>query len=224
MIWTTIFGPKLNNCMLKAFTYGFFICVFLHSCTTVYFDRPQPRDGKILNEFPDEILNVWSINENLGRLDIEFKLNALVITEYEKDSITNDMLVGKRSNIALGDSIILKKCKGFYVLSLKENEQQYQIAFMVLNEEDEVNIYAPQNMPFWKSSRKLKLDSVVVSEGGKFMGTGQTRTQNTFNLNEGEEIKTVYYAGSLKTKHLKRVLREENLVMTLKANGTISFQ
>lgn len=201
-----------------------FVFLFLYSCTTVYFDRPQPRDGELLNEFPDEILNVWSLTEQLGRLDIEFQLNALVITEYEKDSLTNDMLVEKRSNIALGDSIILKKCKGFYVLNLKENEQQYQIVCMVLNEEDEVNLYAPQNMPFWKSSRKLKLDSVVVSEGGKFMGTGETRTQNTFKLNEGEEIKTVYYAGSLKSKHLKKMLREENLVLTLKSDGTISFQ
>ena len=139
--------------------------VFLCSCTTVYFDRPQPKDGEILNEFPDAILNVWSLNEQLGRLDIEFELNSLVITEYEKDSLTNDMVVGKRSNITLGDSVILKKCKGFYVLSLKENERQYQIACMVLNEEDEVDLYTPQSLPFWKNSRKLKLDSVVVSEG-----------------------------------------------------------
>lgn len=197
--------------------------VFLCSCTTVYFDRPQPKDGEILNEFPDAILNVWSLNEQLGRLDIEFELNSLVITEYEKDSLTNDMVVGKRSNITLGDSVILKKCKGFYVLSLKENEKQYQVACMVLNEEDEVNIYAPQNMPFWKSSRKLKLDSVVVSEGGGFMG-GSTHTQKNFKLNEEEEIQSVYYTGGIKSKHLKKVIREENLILSLKADGTISFQ
>lgn len=197
--------------------------VFLCSCTTVYFDRPQPKDGEILNEFPDAILNVWSLNEQLGRLDIEFELNSLVITEYEKDSLTNDMVVGKRSNITLGDSVILKKCKGFYVLSLKENEKQYQVACMVLNEEDEVNIYAPQNMPFWKSSRKLKLDSVVVSEGGGFMG-GSTHTQKNFKLNEEEEIQSVYYTGGIKSKHLKKVIREENLILSLKADGSISFQ
>ena len=146
-----------------------------------------------------------------------------MITEYEKDSLTNDMVVGKRSNITLGDSVILKKCKGFYVLSLKENEKQYQVACMVLNEEDEVNIYAPQNMPFWKSSRKLKLDSVVVSEGGVFMG-GSTHTQKNFKLNEEEEIQSVYYTGGIKSKHLKKVIREENLILSLKADGTISFQ
>lgn len=202
---------------------SFILFVFLCSCTTVYFDRPQPKDGEILNEFPDAILNVWSLNEQLGRLDIEFELNSLVITEYEKDSLTNDMVVGKRSNITLGDSVILKKCKGFYVLSLKENEKQYQVACMVLNEEDEVNIYAPQNMPFWKSSRKLKLDSVVVSEGGGFMG-GSTHTQKNFKLNEGEEIQSVYYTGGIKSKHLKKVIREENLILSLKADGVIYFQ
>ena len=209
--------------MFKAFTFGFFICVFLHSCTTVYFDRPQPRDGKVLEGFPDEILNVWSISENQGRLEIEFKLNALVITEYEKDSISNDMVVGKRSEIDLGDSIILKHCKSFYALSLKENEQQYQITCMVIKEDDEVDLYAPQSLPFWKSSRKLKLDSVVVSEGGGFMG-GSTHTQKNFKLNEGEEIQTVYYTGGIKSKHLKKVIREENLILSLKADGTISFQ
>ena len=224
MIWTTIFGLKLNNPMFKGFTYGVFICVFLHSCTTVYFDRPQPRDGKILEGFPDEILNVWSISENQGRLEIEFKLNALVITEYEKDSISNDMVVGKRSEIALGDSIILKHCKSFYALSLKEKENQYQIACLVLNEEDEVSIYAPQKLPFWKSSRRLKLDSVQVSNGSSFMGAEESRMQKNFDLNEGEEINNVYYSGSLKSKHLKKMIRKENLIMTLTSGGEISFQ
>jgi len=210
--------------MLKTFTCAFLFCVVLHSCTTVYFDRPQPRDGKVLNEFPDEILNVWSIDENLGRLEIEFKLNALVITEYEKDSITNDMVVGKRSEIALGDSIILKNCKSFYALSLKEKENQYQIACLVLNEEDGVDIYTPQNLPFWKNSRKLKLDSVEVSDGSAFMGSGESRMQNNFDLNEGEEINTVYYSGSLKSKHLKKMLRKENLIMSLTSDGKISFK
>ena len=210
--------------MLKTFTFAFLFCVFLHSCTTVYFDRPQPRDGKVLNEFPDEILNVWSIDENLGRLEIEFKLNALVITEYEKDSITNDMVVGKRSEIALGDSIILKNCKSFYALSLKEKENQYQIACLVLNEEDGVDIYTPQNLPFWKNSRKLKLDSVEVSDGSAFMGSGESRMQNNFDLTEGEEINTVYYSGSLKSKHLKKMLRKENLIMSLTSDGKISFK
>ena len=105
----------------------------------------------------------------------------------------------------------------------RQLERQYQIACMVLNEEDEVDLYTPQSLPFWKNSRKLKLDSVVVSEGGLFMG-GSTHTQKNFKLNEEEEIQSVYYTGGIKSKHLKKVIREENLILSLKADGTISFQ
>ena len=169
-----------NLTVLKAF-FGLFLILFVGSCTTVYFDRPQPKDGEVINEFPEEILNVWFLNETLGKLSIEFKLNSLNITEYEKDSLTNDMLVSKKTKLTLGDSIILKKRKSLYFLSLKENENKYQILGMVLNEDNEVDIYAPQNMPFWKNSRRLNLDSVIVAEGGGFM-SAKTRTQKSFEI------------------------------------------
>ena len=97
---------------LKA-VFGLSVILFVGSCTTVYFDRPQPKDGEVIDEFPDEILNVWYLNEDLGKLSIEFKLNSLNITEYEKDSLTNDMLVSKKTKLTLGDSIILKKRKTY---------------------------------------------------------------------------------------------------------------
>ena len=205
---------------LKAI-FGLSVILFVGSCTTVYFDRPQPKDGEVINEFPDEILNVWYLNETLGKLSIEFKLNSLNITEYEKDSLTNDMLVSKKTKLTLGDSIILKKRKNLYFLSLKENDNKYQILGMVLNEDDEVDIYAPQNMPFWKNSRRLKLDSVIIGEDG-FM-SAKTRTQKSFEINEGEDIQSIYYSGSIKSKHLKKMIREENLVLSLKADGNIYF-
>ena len=205
---------------LKA-VFGFSVILFVGSCTTVYFDRPQPKDGEVINEFPDEILNVWYLNETLGKLSIEFKLNSLNITEYEKDSLTNDMLVSKKTKLTLGDSIILKKRKNLYFLSLKENDNKYQILGMVLNEDDEVDIYAPQNMPFWKNSKRLKLDSVIIREDG-FM-SAKTRTQKSFEINEGEDIQSIYYSGSIKSKHLKKMIREENLVLSLKADGNIYF-
>ena len=206
---------------LKA-VFGLSVILFVGSCTTVYFDRPQPKDGEVIDEFPDEILNVWYLNEDLGKLSIEFKLNSLNITEYEKDSLTNDMLVSKKTKLTLGDSIILKKRKNLYFLSLKENENKYQVIGMVLNEDNEVGIYAPQSMPFWKNSRKLKLDSVIVSEGGGFM-SATTRTQKSFEINEGEDIQSIYYSGNIKSKHLKKMIREENLVLSLKADGNIYF-
>ena len=206
---------------LKA-VFGLSVILFVGSCTTVYFDRPQPKDGEVINEFPDEILNVWYLNETLGKLSIEFKLNSLNITEYEKDSLTNDMIVSKKTKLTLGDSIILKKRKNLYFLSLKENKNKYQILGMVLNDDNEVDIYAPQSMPFWKNSRRLKLDSVIVTEGGGFM-SAKTCTQNSFEINEGEDIQSIYYSGSTKSKHLKKMIRKENLVLSLKADGNIYF-
>ena len=144
------------------------------------------------------------------------------ITEYEKDSLTNDMIVSKKTKLTLGDSIILKKRKNLYFLSLKENENKYQILGMVLNDDNEVDIYVPQSMPFWKNTRRLKLDSVIITEGGGFM-SAKTRTQKSFEINEGEDIQSIYYSGSIKSKHLKKMIRKENLVLSLKADGNIYF-
>lgn len=214
----------MNDRRFKFYSSFLSLFILFYSCTTVYFDRAQPRDGKTLKEFPDEILNKWIIHEDLGSFSIEFTLNTLVLTEYEKDSLTKEISVKERNEIYLGDSVIIKDCKSFYALSLKENEQQYQIASLLINENDEIEIYTPQHIPFWKRSRKLKLDSVIVSEGGKFMGTGKKHTQTNFNLNEGEDITTVYYSGGLKTKHLKKMHRAENLLLVLKPDGTIEFK
>ena len=211
----------MNNLTFLRAVFGLSVILFVGSCTTVYFDRPQPKDGELINEFPDEILNVWYLNENMGKLSIEFKLNSLNITEYEKDSLTNEMLVSKKTKLTLGDSIILKKRKSLYFLSLKENENKYQVLAMVLNEENEVDIYTPQSMPFWKNSRRFKLDSVIINEDGFMSAT--TRTQQNFNLNEGEDIKAIYYSGSIKSKHLKKMIRKENLILSLKADGNIYF-
>ena len=211
----------MNNLTFSKVFFGLSLILFVGSCTTVYFDRPQPKDGEVLDEFPDEILNVWYLNETLGKLSIEFKLNSLNITEYEKDSLTNDMLVSKKIKLTLGDSIILKRRKSLYFINLKENENKYQILGMVLNEDNEVDIYAPQSMPFWKNSRRLKLDSVIIGEDG-FM-SAKTRTQKSFEINEGEDIQSIYYSGSIKSKRLKKMIREENLVLSLKADGNIYF-
>ena len=211
----------MNNLAFLKAVFGLSLILFVGSCTTVYFDRPQPKDGEVVNEFPDEILNVWYLNEELGKLSIELKLNSLNITEYEKDSLTHEMLVTKKTIFPLGDSIILKKSKSFYFLNLKENENKYQVLGLVLNEDNEVDVYTPQKMPFWKNSRRLKLDSVIVKEDGFMSAT--SRTQQSFILNEGEEIQSIYYSGSIKSKYLKKMIREENLVLSLKADGNIYF-
>ena len=56
------------------------------------------------------------------------------------------------------------------------------------------------------------------------MGPGESRIQKNFDLKEGEEINTVYYSGSLKSKHLRKMIRKENLIMSLTSDGEISFK
>jgi len=193
------------------------------SCTTVYFDRPQPKDGIIMTEFPEEIQGTWNLMEQLGSLKIELSASSMTMTEYEKDSITNENVVKKSTEVLLGDSIVLKDCKSFYAMNLKENDKQFQVVTLVTNDQNDLLVYSPKSLPFWKNSCRLKLDSVVVSEGG-FMGGGEERTQKNFEIAEGENISTVFYSGWLKSKHLKKIHREDNLLLILRQDGTIEFQ
>ena len=91
------------------------------------------------------------------------------------------------------------------------------------NDQNDLLVYSPKSLPFWKNSCKLKLDSVIVSEGG-FMGGGEEHVQKNFKIAEGENINTIFYSGFLKSKHLKKMHREDNLLMILKSDGTIEFQ
>ena len=193
------------------------------SCTTVYFDRPQPKDGMVMTEFPEEIQGTWNLMEQLGSLKIELSASSMTMTEYEKDSITNENVVKKSTEVLLGDSIVLKDCKSFYAMNLKENDKQFQVVTLVTNDQNDLLVYSPKSLPFWKNSCRLKLDSVVVSEGG-FMGGGEERTQKNFEIAEGVNINTVFYSGWLKSKHLKKIHREDNLLLILRQDGTIEFQ
>jgi hypothetical protein len=197
--------------------------VVFASCTTVYFDQPQPKDGIVMTEFPEEVQGTWNLMEQLGSLKIELSATSMTMTEYEKDSITNQNVIKKSTEVLLGDSIILKDCKSFYVMNLKEKENQYQVVTLMTNDQNDLLVYSPKSLPFWKNSCKLKLDSVIVSEGG-FMGGGEERVQKNFEISEGENINTIFYSGLLKSKHLKKMHREDNLLMILKRDGTIEFK
>jgi len=212
-----------STLFLKRAAFFLLIAIIITSCTTVYFDRPQPKDGIVIEEFPEEIQGTWNLMEQLGSLKIELSATSMTMTEYEKDSITNQNVIKKSTEVLLGDSIILKDCKSFYAMNLKENDKQYQVVTLVTNDQNDLLVYSPKSLPFWKNSCRLKLDSVVVSEGG-FMGGGEERTQKNFEIAEGENINTIFYSGWLKSKHLKKIHREEDLLMILKRDGTIEFQ
>ena len=199
------------------------IATVFTSCTTVYFDRPQPKDGMVMTEFPEEIQGTWNLMEQLGSLKIVLSASSMTMTEYEKDSITNENVVKKSTEVLLGDSIVLKDCKSFYAMNLKENDKQFQVVTLVTNDQNDLLVYSPKSLPFWKNSCRLKLDSVIVSEGG-FMGGGEERTQKNFEIAEGENISTIFYSGWLKSKHLKKIHREDNLLLILRRDGTIEFQ
>ena len=207
---------------LKRAVFLLLVGVVFTSCTTVYFDRPQPKDGIVMTEFPEEVQGTWNLMEQLGSLKIELSATSMTMTEFEKDSITNQNVIKKSTEVLLGDSIILKDCKSFYVMNLKENDKQYQVVTLVSNDQNDLLVYSPKSLPFWKNSCKLKLDSVIVSEGG-FMGGGEEHVQKNFKIAEGENINTIFYSGFLKSKHLKKMHREDNLLMILKRDGTIEF-
>ncbi len=47
------------------------IVVAMFGCKMVYFDKPQPIDGKLLSSFPKKFRSTW-----------KYKLNTLTINKY----------------------------------------------------------------------------------------------------------------------------------------------
>ena len=112
-----------STLFLKRAAFFLLIAIIITSCTTVYFDRPQPKDGIVMTEFPEEVQGTWNLMEQLGSLKIELSATSMTMTEYEKDSITNQNVIKKSTEVLLGDSIILKDCKSFYVMNLKRKRK-----------------------------------------------------------------------------------------------------
>jgi len=175
-----------------------FLLVIINSCTNVYFDQPQPKNGKNLKFVPKELHGAWV--DNLDTIYIT--KNGFVEVNVKTDSLDNIISV-KTENILLSDSLILNKAGKYYVLNLLE-KGNWQVIIMDKQRSGDIIWYYPAKPPFFGEGHDLKVKKVI----GKINGV-ETIDKSLSNKDIGSSM-TVYYEGQFRINDIKKVILEEN--------------
>jgi len=169
-----------------------FVSVFiaLLSCKEVTFKEPQPRGKKSLKEMPEGLVGSYLLTD-------------------EKDGATDTLIVKSKGYLVasdkkggdLGDSLVLKKFKGYYFVNINENpewivrvikqETNGDLVYMTMDEE---------GVPFKdfldKVSKEIKIDSVEIN-GEKLYQIDPSPKQLVRLIEKG------YFRKTLEMKKLK---------------------
>jgi hypothetical protein len=99
---------------MKRYIILFLILSLLTACISVEFKNPQPRNEKILTEFPKEFIGTYLSSEN----------DTFVIanTYFKAASITIETTDNPKASeiINLSENVILKKMKTHFILNMKD--------------------------------------------------------------------------------------------------------
>jgi hypothetical protein len=92
----------------------FVLCLFavVCSCKEISFKEPQPKGKPIIREIPKSLRGKYLLKEENGT-----NKDTLVITKFGYE-VTGDSTKG-----VLGDSLVLKKYKGYYFFNKNENPE-----------------------------------------------------------------------------------------------------
>jgi hypothetical protein len=134
------------------------IFIAVISCKEITFKEPQPRGKKILKEIPEALVGSYLLkSEKEGETDTLFVNSKGYL-------IASDKKGGE-----LGDSLVLKRFKGYYFISINENpewllrvikqESNGDLVYMTMEEEDGVSFKEFVT----KVSKEIKVDSIEIN-------------------------------------------------------------
>jgi hypothetical protein len=89
-----------------------FLTIVLSACKEISFVEPQPKGKKSLNEVPGRLRGVYLLKDE-GSDDTD----TLYVTK------TGYLIASDKMQSVLGDSLVLKKYKGYYFVNINENPE-----------------------------------------------------------------------------------------------------
>ncbi len=181
------------------------------SCTSVYFEVPQPKGGEKQAEIPKELQGMW-----IKKTDTCFVFAKGYADANAKFDSTGQVVIGvKKETNLLSDKMILNKAGQYYVANfLSDDGNGYQVVIIEKKENGEIHWYYPATPPFFGSNKDLVVKKVVRSKKKK------TFTNKSLLKVEGEHIDKVFYSGQFSIEDIKKVTIKENTIRILKPDGT----
>jgi len=166
------------------------VVIILFSCKEITFKEPQPRGKRALKEVPDALVGSYLLTD-------------------EKDGSTDTLIVNSKGYFvasdkkgdALGDSLVLKKFRGYYFVSVNENpewvlrvieqEKNGDLVYMTMEEEG-----TSFKDFLTKVSKEIKVDSIEIN-GEKLYQIDPSPKQLTKLVEKG------YFKKTLRMKKIK---------------------
>lgn len=165
------------------------VFIALLSCKEITFKEPQPRGKKSLKEIPEALVGSYLLTD-------------------EKDGATDTLIVTSKGYVVasdkkggvLGDSLVLKKYKGYYFVNINENPEWL---LRVIKQETNGDLFymtMDEGVSFKefldKVSKEIKIDSVEIN-GEKLYQIDPSPKQLVRLIENG------YYKKTLEMKKLK---------------------
>ena len=165
------------------------LVLILFSCKEITFKEPQPRGKKTLKEIPEALVGSYLLTD-------------------EKDGSTDTLVVSAKGYFVtsdkkgdqLGDSLVLKKFKGYYFVNINENpewllrviqqEKNGDLVYMTMDEEG-----TSFKDFLTKVSKEIKVDSIEIN-GEKLYQIDPSPKQLTKLIEKG------YFRTTLRMKKL----------------------
>lgn len=194
-----------------------FLLLSQTACEMVYFDQPQPVDGKLLSSFPKEYRGTWKHEQNTLTIDkhsikqTSFEIIKIAIAEADtssswlkKDKVIykfeGDHLEYKAAYTIVSDTIIIHKPQEFEEHSLGQNIILKKVKkYLILNIKESNGMWQIVHIEKTKQGYillKLLNNKKLVETIGKDKLTELTSPELDLNSEESRD----YYYTNLLTK------------------------
>lgn len=167
-----------------------FFILFFFSCKEISFKEPQPRGKKALKEIPKGLVGSYLLKDDNGGETDTLIVNA-----------KGYFVVSDKKGSQLGDSLVIKKYKGYYFVNVNDNpewllrviqqEKNGDLVYMTLEED---NISFKDFLT--KVSKEVKVDSVEIN-GEKLYQIDPSPKQLTKLIEKG------YFRNTLRLKKIQ---------------------
>jgi len=134
------------------------LLLIFSSCKEISYKEPQPKGKKALQTIPESLTGTYLLEDG-----DESSRDTLIVTKQ------GYLIVSDHKESLLGDSLVLKKYKGYYFVNINENpewllriirrEKNGDLTYMSMDDKDESFNQLLQDL-----SREVGLDSMKVGD------------------------------------------------------------
>lgn len=200
------------NTIMNNLVFVILLTLILQSCVSIYFQEPQPKNGKLLSEIPEELRGEWLINEEGVKIDDSNYRNI----QFRRDTL-NAVYDVDTTLIKLCDTNRLYKIKQFYVFNYRANGSPWEIIVIEVNLKGDISFYETRETTLFEKDKKLEF----IEANYNIDGNDSTVYVLSDGIEGSSRFNSATFSGQMLYKTVKKIARKKNLIIRLNKDGTV---